>query len=384
VAVSAFEVRPRPTDPTRLDALIQVFNASDIETKVSLSISGPNLRISKVFVVPVGETISQVIDVSEVKEGILRAEAKASGDALDTDNVAFALVTPHHARTVLLVTQGNPSLEESLRVLPGVHLVTTHPARYREDARYDAYVFDGPHSGELPQRGALLLGAAVRNASTVISKNVSVTDWDATDSLASGVAWRDLRIERAALISQAIAHERVIVQAKGSSKGGLIIASEEGMRRVRAGFNLSDSNFHLQPGFPVFLGHALDWLTSKTAPLTVNVGNVAIALKHARVFDEEGHPVPSIDGNNETRFVAQRPGVYRVKAQDNEVKIVANILDPAYAQINRSSLPIRDKSRAPRQPLNLVGISELWTALLVAACILLMIEWMTFTRRITQ
>ncbi len=54
----------------------------------------------------------------------------ARPDAFALDDLAYAVIPPHRPKRVLLVTAGNPQLEDALRHLPGVRLAVVTPERY--------------------------------------------------------------------------------------------------------------------------------------------------------------------------------------------------------------------------------------------------------------
>lgn len=385
LALSAFETRPHPGDGTRLEALVQVFNASRRPAQAVVTITGPKYETSRTFAMGPGESANESIDLSHAEAGIYRAELKAADDALAADNTAYSVVVPHGARHILLVTPGDSYLEDSLGALPGVHLTIARPAAYREEARFDAYVFDRFAPVELPPAGALLWGGGSRAGAH--SGEASVTRWDSSHPVSSGVFWRDLRIHHANLSSTPSANEHTLVSgamdAKNGVEGGLITTGEARARWIRVGFALNQSNFHLQPGFPVFLGQALSWLGGDAQALVRNTGTVTIPMEKALIVDGEGRAVTSTATGSGTVFDAPRPGVYRARSAGRELMIAANVLDPGYAQINRTWLGAREEGRAMQITGAYLARSELWTLLLGVAAILGIVEWAALTRRVT-
>jgi hypothetical protein len=88
----------------------------------------------------------------------------------------------------------------------------------------------------------------------------AVSAWAASHPVTDGVSLRDVLVERA-LALRVPADAQVL--ASNADGQALILASASGSRWVEVAFALRDSNLPLQPGFPVFLSNALDWMTEK-------------------------------------------------------------------------------------------------------------------------
>ncbi len=385
-AIAAFDARALPRDPTRYQAFVQVFNASKAERRVSLRLSGgAQYEATRELVIPAGYALNEIFDVSEFAGGVLRANVAMAGDAFDLDDNAYAVVMPHAAKRVLLVSAGNRPLEDSLKLLPGVSLTVAKPANYSPAANFDAYVFDRYAPGEPPPAGALLFHAgavAWTTAPAAEAKRPEITRWDEAHPLAASVSWRDIKLERAALLPLDAAGARPLVIAKGASEGAVVSLASAGTRRVEVGFALPESNLALQSGFPVFLARALDWLALQPEPQSSELGSVEVALANAQVTDLDGKSVSAVQAGQRTLFFADRPGVFTLSNGQGRLQVVVNLLEPHLSEINRSrfadaATPAPTALPVPRWPV------ELAMLLLLLAAILLVVEWITYSRRIT-
>ena len=386
VALTAFEARPLPQDPTRYQAFVQVFNASPQKKQVRLAIlGGEKFARLRDLEIPAGMTADETFDVTDFEHGILRAEVRARADSLDADDVAYSMVNGHRPRRVLLVSTGDALLEDGLRSLPGVELTTTTPSTYRESGEFDRYVFDRFAPPAPPPAGALLFRPPAtswlppRQHSV---RNPAITHWDEGHPLAAGVSWSTLRLRRA-VVSDAAAGGLGIVSAKGAREGALVSASESAARWIQVGFALGDSNFQMQPGFVVFLGNAMHWLSSETAVLKRDLGAVEVPLRDAAVSDQDGNPVFATRTVTGTAFEARRPGVYTVTGAGSQLQVICNLLDPGYAQINRSRLGTQDTDRDHAGPSSNGWPIEGWALLLLLGTALLLADWAAFSRRVT-
>lgn len=384
VAVTAFEARPLAQDPTRYEALVQVLNASPGDLRVRLLITGGDrFSIAQDLDLRAGETVNATFDVSDFEGGVLGAAVVCETDALVLDDFAYAVVPPHALKRVLLVTAGNAPLEDALRSLPGVRLVVVTPDSYPRTREADAAVFDQFAPAEPPMAGALLLRPPARKwlerQSSALTRP-RITSWNEGHAVTGGIAWRNLRLTRASLSNTINKTSDALVLASGSASGSVVTAGYSKARWIQVGFALQDSNFPLHPDFPVFLGNALSWVNAPIRVLARGLGGIEVALPGAQVRDGSGNSVAASVTAQGVVFEASRPDVYTVSAPSGEIRVVANVDDPRYAQINRSRLSGGGSSALQRDAPAGVWNAELWALLLVLAGAFLLFEWAVFTR----
>ncbi len=388
VAITAFEARSVPGDPTHYDAFLQIVNAAPRPKQVRLEVLGADgFRLERQLEVAGATTVGQLLDVSQFEQGVLRAQVRSESDAFDLDDTAYCVVSPHRNRRVLLVTGGNAFLEDSLRALPGILLTVRSPSEIAALPAFDAYVFDRYAPRDAPAAGALLFRPPAADWVDAKWRPVSqseVANWDQSHALTAGVTWRDLRLESAQLADAVSAV--AVVTAKtvggGSAGGALVVAGRAHARWAAVGFALQDSNFPLQPGFPVFLGTALGWLTEGAKTVSENIGRIEVPIANAQIRDGGEHRVAATATARGTLFEAPKPGVYVASDGHQRLIVVANAIDPRIAQINYSRIGpdgARLKATGGARP----PWPEPWIWLLALAFTLLAVEWATFSRRIT-
>jgi hypothetical protein len=387
VAITGFEARPVPGHPTRYEAFLQITNASSVAKPVALEVIGAEgFRAERQLQVGAADTVNLTLDVSRFEQGPLRARIAAPGDAFDLDDTAYCMVLPHRTRRVLLITPGNETLEDSLSVLPGVALTVRTPAEFTAQTAYDAYVFDRFAPPEAPATGALLfrppavawIGAKWRSVS-----GAAAARWDDSHPLAGAVTWRDLRLESAQAAQPQGAAAVVAVKGAHGVDGALVLAGRARARWVAVGFALEESNFPLQPGFPVFLGTALDWLTEGLATTSEDLGPIEVPIGNAQVLEGGERRVAATATPRGTLFEATRPGVYVASNGEQQLVVVANAIDARIAQINRQQVrAAHSDAHASDRPRG--SWPEPWIWLLALAFVLLTVESATFARRITE
>ena len=388
VAITGFEARPVPGDPTRYEALVQIVNTAPSAKQITLEVVGANgFRLVRQLQAAAATTLNQILDVTHFEHGVLRAEVHSEADAFDLDNVAYCVVSPHRVRRVLLVTSGDGFLEDALRALPGVALSVRTPSGLGALPPFDAYVFDRYAPREAAPAGALLFrppSAPWLDAKWRTARYPAVTSWDESHPLSSGVRWRDLRLESAQLADPNTSTPLVTAKTagEGGPGGALLVAGRAVARWVAVGFSVQDSNFTLQPDFPVFLGTALSWLTAGATTTSESIGRIEAPIADAQIRDGSDHPLAATATANGTLFEAPKPGVYVASNGRERLIIVANAIDPRLAQINERHLR-PDAADAQFSAAAHPSWPEPWVWLLAVAFVLVGIEWTTFTGRVT-
>ena len=379
VAVTGLQTRPFATDPLRVEAFVQVFNASTIPKRVRLSLrGGDRFSVAQDLQMDAGELIDATFDITDFSDGVLAAAAVSRDDAYPLDDIAFAMVAPHRVRNIVLVSDGNTRLEDSIRSLPGVRMTTVRPAAFDDGEPADAYVFDSFAPSRAPQRGSLLFRpppVAWLPGDRRDVREPVVRDWKRGHALLDGFAWGDLRVERASLIAHASDQIEELVRA---SQGALITTGRENARWIAAGFAPQASNLPLQPGFPIFLGNALNWLIETEPVVSDALGTIRIPLINAQVIDGKGELVASREIPGATIFDAIQPDVYTVRTNGQRVRVVANVLDPRNSDINLSRFG--GESTAELR-ISASSRTEPWFALVAIALIIVLIEWVAYLRR---
>jgi hypothetical protein len=384
VGITAFEVRALPSDPRRHEAYVEVANAAPGQAQVAVQVAGVGAPpIARTLQLAGNSSASVVLDASAFGEGPLRAMVRQEADAFDLDDSAYGYLPGKGRVRVALVTAGNAELSRILRLLPRLDVEVVSPARVRDLARFDAAILDRVTPAQAPLVPALLIGPQrvpwlVRSADEV--SDTRIARWDASHPLLSGVALRDVLVDRAAA-PKAGAPIPMLAVASGPGNEPLILATRDGRRIALVSFALEASNFALQPSFPAFLANAVDWLTREPRALAQRVGQVRLPLPQARVLDLDGREVPTRDAPGTTLFDADKPGLYTAVARDQRMRVAVNLLDPRVTAINGGRFV--QAAPAPEAGRGAGRLVEPWLLLILLAALLLVLEWGTYNRRVT-
>jgi len=313
--ITAFDIRPVPSDPLTYEAYLEVENSGEAKM-IAITVSGGDEdRITRTVSVAPREKYRETFDLSRFPGGAVRASILSKDDALPSDDLAVAYLPARRKIRTLLVTPGNAKLTTLLKYDRNVDLSISTPANYREVPDIDAYVFDRFTPEIQPATPALFLGPPSAGAGLV--RQPKITTWSEEHPVMRHVGLQDVSIQNVLKIDP----QRATVIA-ASNDTPLIVASDD-PRRVMLTFDLRSSDFPLQAGFPVFIHNALAWLS-------------------------EGRPT-------------------------------LHAANPLFFNVNESVLADSDFIFPRASWLH----HELWFYMLAAALVLLMVEWLTYYRRIT-
>ena len=376
VGITAFEIRSIPSTPLGYEAYLEVQNfGKPAASGITISGTGGQ-RITRTVRLSRNEVFKEAFDLSGFGGGGVRATIQSKDDALSVDDVAFAYLPIKRRTRTLLVTRGNNSLETLLKLDNYVELLKTDPANYRESPNIDAYIFDRFAPPTPPLRPALIIGAPtaawLRPANGEVRKP-EITTWSENHPVMQYVSVHDVSIERAALIDPA--NLTVIVASKQTP---LIVASEK-PKWVMLTFDLDASDFPFHVGFPVFVENVLAWFNREQLALRGSPGNVEVPLAGAQIRTMDGKVIPSEHQLGKTVFQANEPGLYAATQDEARIHVAVNLANRAFSDVNRSVFKDDKLAAGPRYWLS----RELWFYMLLAAVVLISVEWFTYHRRIT-
>jgi len=385
VAITAFEVGPVPGIPDAFQGYIETRNFSPEPKRVNLQLSGVGgHRIRRTLDLDAGGKRGESLDLSEFDAGPLRATVTAIGDAWERDDVAYAFLPPHRKVRVALVTAGNRFLELALRLAPQVELTTGPPGEPSSNMAADVYVFDRWAPQVPPSNPAILFCPPETPwLPKIVGERLrpDIVEREQDHPLLESVDLKDLELERAVVVEPEDA--RIVL---GEAREPLILVSESHHRWILVTFDIAESNFALQPGFPIFVANALTWAQGPDRILRRPVGVVRVPLSNAVVTGLNGLELPTHNLGDQTAFEARDPGVYTATRGARRLRVVVNSLDPTASDINRSPLPLRRRSPEGGRGEQRGGegnTAEPWLYLVGAAVLLLTLEWWTYHRRLT-
>ena len=187
------------------------------------------------------------------------------GDDLEADDRAWAVVPTAAPRRVLLVTHGNPFLPLALSLAPGVHVDTVTPDRYtpRRARGADLVVFDTWLPSRLPAAAVLAVGPPA-NAHSPLGLPVArpiraagLQPGEDPDGLLENAGVGSAALDQATPLG--VPPWAYAVLRTGGQP--VLVAGQNGTRREAVlGFQVFNTDWVLQPGFPILVQNLLNWL----------------------------------------------------------------------------------------------------------------------------
>jgi len=323
-------------------------------------------------------------------------------DALPRDDAAWCILAPPKRLSVLLVTKGNPALESALQACPLARLDPCSPAGF--DAldpavfavrqRYDVVVLDNHVPARLPPCRYLVFGPPPKGIDVNSPReleNQVIVDWRAQHPVLQYVNLTNLFAVKSRRLDLPRDAE---VLAEFNESPALALLRRHGNTYLLASFDVLQSNWPFEPSFILFCYNALSFLGAQAGsggPHDLAVGEpisienvpaqTVLTLTRPDLSKEELKPDPS----GTVRFPGtHRVGVYTVQAPDQPRRLYAvNLLDAEESriepqdQIKFSSVTVTAEDRM-LQRANV----PLWPVLVLAALVLVCLEWLAYNLRV--
>ncbi len=315
-------------------------------------------------------------------------------DLLPLDNTAWAVRATAATSSTLLVSESNNFLERALTLLPGVRLFKVTPAEYAPSPGYALTVFDGTLPATLPPGNLLLINPPnsplVPISGTLDYPVIGLAEQN--DPLLRYVDWSKVHIAKAAQVQTPPWARPLVRTTTGAPL--LLVGETAGHRIAVLPFDLHQSDFPLLVAFPIQINNLLVWLQptgTVEAPPRLSPGT-ALAL-HPRAEAEQvvitspGGRVTTLPAAPTIAFAdTDELGVYRVAARTKGQPLGP----PDYFAVNLFSAT--ESNLAPQATIPVAGQpttpgttqsqrpQEFWPWLLVAALLLLTLEWWIYNR----
>ncbi len=354
--------------------------------------SGGNLVDAREVTIPAGQSLGQTLTLQKLVEPLeVRLDAN---DALDVDNRAYRVGATQRPKRILLVGEGNFFLERALTLEPNVELFKANSVPEAERAEqpggseFDLVIFDGTTPVNVKARSVLVIGAqggpiAKREGKVNLPR---IASWEREHPLLRFVELGSVLIDNSARITPAPC-AKVLAE---SQQTPLIVAGDHrGRRWVGIAWNLMESDFPLQPGFPIFVANLLEWLTDEPSAkqgFTVNTGiPFSITLEPTERRVELSAPDGSVQTYepNEGALVIpglSQVGLYQLKTSKGTIPISANLFNSDESNLApRTQIELGGKVVQAEGSLN--AMRDLWRPFIWVMLAVLLVEWWVYVRR---
>lgn len=399
--ITAFDVRPLPSDPGRFEAFIEVVRhpaGEDEGGVVVLQIDGAGgASARRTIRVDPGTPAGETVPLTGFVAGPVRAVIAISDeDGLPADDVAHAYIPARNRLRVQMVGGPNPFWEAALRLDPRVSLAVASgdadPLADLDPGSVDLVVMEGaPPEAMLP---VPVLYAGSGNAAWLPPRlgredaspgdegqavMLPVVRGEAEHPLLRNLNFEDALARDVEAFDAGSFERSVWSPLLGDSRLGLLAARESPLRSLAFAFPIAQSNLPLQADFPLFLARVLSWLTDVEVR-RVGLGQARVAMAAGAIFDSEGREVPSRRLGSEISFDATEPSLYYAAGGGQEVVVAASLLDRRASSLNQSAWA--GEPPAALAPAA-VTASAIWPLLALFALLLIVAEWVAFHRHAT-
>ncbi len=424
VGIIAFNVRRYIANKAAYEVYIEVqnFGQEPAHRQLTLYNGDTAVDVRRIDLAP-GQRIHQIYAKlpasadDKLRASLRPVDGPGGSDPFALDDQAYALLPARKKQKVLLVGSPNLYLEGALLVYENIDLVgrvsaDEYAARPAVADGLDVVVFDDVTPEVVPPPPTSLLyfhptGPASPIAVRGEASAPHITEVDEGHPVMRWVTMSDVFMDKSdAFAPDATKGESTLAF---SVRDSIIAAKRDGKRKILAiGFSLpaagrdSATDLPMRVAFPMLLVNALDWFAGDQTDLLTTYptgtrervpldGVVGATEAEVRGPDGQLTHTPVIDGL--ATFYGSRVGYYDLaaKAPDGSVlariELAANLASPEESDIAPSAkLTLGGpggKQLAEPEAFAVSHSQKLWIYLIVLAAGLILVEWITYHRRIT-
>ncbi len=421
VGIVAFNVRRYIANKAAYEVYIEVqnFGTEPANRQLALYNGDTAVDVKPITLAP-GQRLKEIYPRlpasgdNQLRASLRPAEGAGGSDPFELDDRAYALLPASKKQKVLMVTADNLFLEGAMLVYDNVDATKITPAEYDAKPAFadgmDVVVFDDHTPTVLPPPPASLLFFHPTGPNSPIAvkgelATPRITEVDEDHPVMRWVTMSDVYMDKSGVFApDAKQGESTIAY---SVRSPIIVAKRDGRRKILAvGFSLpaagrdSATDLPLRVAFPMMLVNALDWFAGDQSDLLTTYAtgqrqriplDGVLGATEAEVTGPDNlvTRVPVIDGL--ATFYGSRVGYYDVVARSPTsteplatIKLAANLASPTESDIAPSTeLTLGGAQLKAPDAFAISHSTKLWIYLVLLAMALVVMEWVTYHRRIT-
>ena len=340
-------------------------------------------------------------------------EGPGGSDAFALDNTAFALLPVRKKQKVLMVTEDNLFLEAAMLVYDNVDPLKVTPREYADKPSVadgmDVVIFDEytPPTLPAPPASLLFFHPSGESSPFKIAKEVEdphINEVDKDHPVMQWVTMADVHMDKSDVFAiDPKKSESALAYFAGDA---IVAARRDGKRKILAfGFSLpsagrdSGTDLPMRVAFPMLLVNTLDWFAGDQTDLLTTYptgkrqripldGVVGATEAEVKAPDGTVTHTPIIDGL--ATFYGSRVGYYDVTAKGADggavahLELAANLSSPEESDIAPSAkLTLGGRELTAPEAFAITHSQKIWVYLILLAAGLILVEWITYHRRIT-
>jgi Ca-activated chloride channel homolog len=401
----------------QLDLFVAVANTSATEATRRLEVYADDALVdARELTIPAGQRSEALITTVPPAASTIEARL-AGGDALATDDRAYAVVPAEGTTRALLVGDGNPYLENALALLPRLELYAVAADGYADaltDATeagtpYGLVVFDGVVPDEAPAMPALYIDPEDDGPFGQVGGRIQSPLIDRVDPSEPVLRFVDLstvHIGRAREIVAADGMRPVVTTPAGDPLVAVGQVAGHGVGLI--GFDLGETDLPLQVAFPLLMSNLTEALLpaiegilpssmrlGETATVVVADGIDRVSVVSTGAAELPGSQSGSVElsvvGGRLTIPGAEVVGLREVRAVSDDAEQDGTLLGNTAVNLfsaDESDVEPGDPQRITEmgrvtsgdEPASQPTRAEWWWPLALAALALLAVEWLLFHR----
>ncbi|MBZ9685292.1 BatA and WFA domain-containing protein [Clostridium estertheticum] len=368
-----------------LKVMVRVTNHGDEDNKIELCLYGETKLVAyKDLNMKASETQTVYFENVPQNNKYIYGEISEK-DALMEDNSIYSIVKQSNAGRILLCTDGNVFLEKAITTLKDIELFKSSSSE-KVPPDFDLYIFDGKVPETLPKKGSMLfINPNKSNEFFKVSEEVgggtaSVVTHAITKYMGNG----DFIISKLRQIETPYWGNPLL---KVGEKQVSFVGAQKDQKIGVLGFDLHNTDLPLTTEFPIFINNLISYLIDRDT-LTVNKYNCGESVNIIPLPQAEKINVITPDKIKEavsTKYPVKpfedtaKPGIYEIKQklfEKEDSKLIAINFPSSESDI---SVQKSSTTNTFGSLLNKGGI-DLSSFLLILALMIIIIEWLVYTR----
>lgn len=416
LGIVALAARRAPDAPSTVRAFVRVMNASAArrEAIVTLSVDGVVAVSRAVAIDPAGpgsDGSSIVADLEVPGASIITARIERP-DVLASDNTASVAIDEARVLRVLLVcTTGDAEADGEWPILDVIREIPRTTVRTISGSAWGDLASTADSSSlfaDLVILGGVEPGWARSRRLSVPIMSFGVLPVESGVTLGPPAPGRLIAWDRDHLLTRHLALDSVVFSGAGafeSSLGGSVVPiawSEDGVaiacaddgagRWLSVAFDASESNWPLQPSWPLFVENAVEWLTRRGERETGRVWRTGETITLVGALPGTTYSFGGVGAAAMRTIVSGGLGELVIPAQHRQGEYVAasdsprSILPVPVAVLSESESLCRTSDRISIGAVPVESTfqsetpTEIWPWFLAALVVLLTFEWVLFVR----
>jgi len=392
--IVAMDIRSSPASDLdrQLFVTAQNFGEKGVQAELQVYLADELVGHRRISLDP-DKPAPMVFELPPSSVGVLKATLKTRGDLLEVDNTAFAILTPL-ARRKVLVVDGDALTVRALVADPrfSVSVAAADAVKKDQLPEYDAIFFMKQVPVDPTGTNYAVMGPFVGAPASFEGsyRSPKVLGWRRTHPSMRFVQWDGILFSKASNVSDAGGLATLV----DGDRGPLVLAGEvQGGRVFQMAFDPWTSDMPLRVAWPVMVLNAAGWLTTgqyQARPAgSVKTGQPIVRRLPGR-SESDGVRVLGPDGQK-MRFEmsdnllrvqdTRRVGVYTVQGSGLSARVAANLTSLSESRIRPRRAVDVGEAETSIVEASVAGRYELWRWMLLAALLVLCIEWWVWHRR---